>query len=1083
LIAEQLKLVIEAEVNRAISDLERMNKQAQKSRGGLTKLADKANKVGTAMTKYLTLPIAAAGVAAVKFAADMETQEVALTTMLGSAEKAADMMEDLQKFSASTPFQFDEIAKAGKMMIAFGESSEDVVDTLGMIGDVAAGLSIPLGELSEIYGKARVQGRLFAEDLNQLAGRGIPIFDELAKVMGVTAGEVKQLTSEGKVGFAELQEAFQNMTSEGGQFHNLTEALSQTMSAKLSTAIDNFQISAAELGKELLPIAKDILDRLTDMFKRFTDLDEGTKKFILTAAGIAALAGPITKITGLVLKLADAIKMSGILKLLGGLGASGLAAGAGIAGVAIAGGVAFAKGTEEAMGKSLQKIREIYETLIDKGMSVNQITKQLIDNNGQVAVGLARQSGLLDELLKKEIEQKENSKINLHYADMIDQEYEQSVELMQDIAKTGSELVEQSEDRANSETDITNQLTEQQKLVNSMSDQIKDTVDQDWARAQGLAIDLQQILTGGITKLGAVIGSEDTLGLERSLALAEELAEQLEFTDWMELTTGANTESAKQINTVRNALLDYISTLNNKIELQEKEKQAIEDYNKAIAEDEIPLVERLNELYDNRQELIIETSSGYVTLTGEVEKYVEMVDIVAKKLQLQNDEESDSLSLFTDAMKKRLKAIEDYNKAIAEDEIPISERLNELYDYNNELIMESTRSFVTYTGAVEDNAEAYAELLKMLEDAITLEERLVDEIDNKNEMIMESSRRFVTYTGSIEKSNTALEELSGFLSEYSDELFTLGADFAESLSDGFANGWDTAGQAIADAVKSTMINVAKSLGPEGQIFAVTLNALENLINGIAKLLHPITMKAKELTKVFTETFTTGFADSLARGENWADAQRTLNNMLKRMIVESMLEAVAFNERVKELSEELAYIFADGYDPEEDDAKIQQIKDQIETLYNETSELINDVFDDIFDVEQDISDARIETEEDTLDALKELHEERLRELERWADEEIYRYRHLLEQDAITWEQYINAVNNVLDQIGVNLPIPAESDEDYGFGGPGTGTPVLPPSGGGPVRSTTVINVTGEVFGIDDLKSRIDKITNDQLIKRR
>ena len=71
-------------------------------------------------------------------------------------------------------------------MIAFGEAADSVPDTLHRIGHISAGIQAPVNQIAELYGKARVQGRLFAEDINQPTGRGIPIIQELAKQFGIS---------------------------------------------------------------------------------------------------------------------------------------------------------------------------------------------------------------------------------------------------------------------------------------------------------------------------------------------------------------------------------------------------------------------------------------------------------------------------------------------------------------------------------------------------------------------------------------------------------------------------------------------------------------------------------------------------------------------------------------------------------------------------------------------------------------------------------------------------------------------------------------------------------------------------------
>lgn len=128
---------------------------------------------------------------------------------------------------------------------------------------MSAGVSQPIDEIANIYGKARVQGRLFAEDINQLTERGIPIIQELAKQFGVSEGEVKKLVESGQVGFPQLEQAFTDLTSEGGRFFNLMEAQSASVGGKLSNFADNFtkiQIAAFEAFGPALGGGLDLLN-------------------------------------------------------------------------------------------------------------------------------------------------------------------------------------------------------------------------------------------------------------------------------------------------------------------------------------------------------------------------------------------------------------------------------------------------------------------------------------------------------------------------------------------------------------------------------------------------------------------------------------------------------------------------------------------------------------------------------------------------------------------------------------------------------------------------------------------------------
>jgi len=219
----------------------------------ISSMGSRMSRLASGPMAMMTTGLAAMGATAgitgmLKMAADAEKTSVAFNVLTGSAAKGQKTLDELRQFAASTPFQFPELADAAKKLIAFGFESGEVTPELKKLGDVAAGLNIPIGELAEIYGKARVSGRLFMEDINQLAGRGIPIQAELAKQFGVSADEVRELVSSGQVNFGHLQRAIADLTGEGGKFAGLMEAQSNTLGGLWSTLSDNVGLQLTEIG-------------------------------------------------------------------------------------------------------------------------------------------------------------------------------------------------------------------------------------------------------------------------------------------------------------------------------------------------------------------------------------------------------------------------------------------------------------------------------------------------------------------------------------------------------------------------------------------------------------------------------------------------------------------------------------------------------------------------------------------------------------------------------------------------------------------------------------------------------------------
>ncbi len=229
----------------------------------------------------------------------MQQLQVALSTILQDKSKAEQLIADIVQFAAKTPFNLDDVATGAKQLLAYGSSADNVVNELSMLGDVASGLQIPIGQLIYLYGTLRTQGRAMTVDIRQFAGRGIPIYEELAKVLGVSKDQVGELVKEGKVGFKEVEQAFKNMTSEGGKFANLMESSAGTWPQRLSNIEDTLFQKMNEFGNKYKEVfefgigtAEDLVESLDDMLSIMGGLIAayGTYKAALITAAVAQKA-------------------------------------------------------------------------------------------------------------------------------------------------------------------------------------------------------------------------------------------------------------------------------------------------------------------------------------------------------------------------------------------------------------------------------------------------------------------------------------------------------------------------------------------------------------------------------------------------------------------------------------------------------------------------------------------------------------------------------------------------------------------------------------------------------------------------
>ena len=196
----------------------------------------------------------------IRLGKEMEMTRIAFNTMLGSAEKGAQTIAVLQKFADLTPFNNDEVIKSGRMLLNAGVATDQLTKKLTMIGDVASGVNQPLVDMVMIYTKAANQGKIQAEELQQLGERGVPILQQFSKMLGLSASEIMELGSKGKLTFDLLDEAFEQMTSEGGQYFNLMEKQSRSLGGKWSNLEAEFAKFATSIGEESIPGLTKALD-------------------------------------------------------------------------------------------------------------------------------------------------------------------------------------------------------------------------------------------------------------------------------------------------------------------------------------------------------------------------------------------------------------------------------------------------------------------------------------------------------------------------------------------------------------------------------------------------------------------------------------------------------------------------------------------------------------------------------------------------------------------------------------------------------------------------------------------------------
>lgn len=212
---------------------------------------------------------------------EFQQLEIAFTTLLGSEREAQSLMSQLTETAARTPFDLQSVTQGAKLLLAYGTEAGEVNETLTRLGDIASGLSVPLGDLVYLYGTTMTQGRMFTQDLRQFMGRGVPLAEELARQFGVTEDAVADLVGSGKVGAEEFKAAIWSLTDEGSKFGGLMAAQSASINGQWSNLGDSVQQAMNEIGKAAEPLFDAVLSGASVALENWESLGRA----LLEAAG------------------------------------------------------------------------------------------------------------------------------------------------------------------------------------------------------------------------------------------------------------------------------------------------------------------------------------------------------------------------------------------------------------------------------------------------------------------------------------------------------------------------------------------------------------------------------------------------------------------------------------------------------------------------------------------------------------------------------------------------------------------------------------------------------------------------------
>ena len=309
---------IDEEIKKTEKSIKKLDEPVKKTSGkfsSLGKIGKKALKgIGAAfigLTSAAGAGIAAVAKMGIEYNAQMQSYQTAFTTMLGDAEKAADLTDKLKTLAAHTPLAMTDLADASKTLLAFGSSAEKLPDQLKRLGDVAQGNAQALGTMATAFGRVQSNGYASLEEINMMIDQGFNPLQIIADKTGESMAEVRKRVSAGNVSFEELNDALITATESGGQFYNAMENQSKTFEGQMSTLKDNVSALTGTLTEDLFgSLAQDALPKVNEWVDELTTAaQEGGVEGAIEAAGVV-LTEAITELLNGAPKFVDtAVKL------------------------------------------------------------------------------------------------------------------------------------------------------------------------------------------------------------------------------------------------------------------------------------------------------------------------------------------------------------------------------------------------------------------------------------------------------------------------------------------------------------------------------------------------------------------------------------------------------------------------------------------------------------------------------------------------------------------------------------------------------------------------------------------------------
>lgn len=191
---------------------------------------------------------------------ELEQANIKFEVLLGSAEKAKELLGELTEYADTTPYGLDGLQKGAETMLGFGIAQEKILPNMKMLGDIAMGNEEKLAGLSLVYSQIQATGKLMGQDLLQLINQGFNPLQVISEQTGLSIGTLKEKMEKGAISAEMIEEAFRLATSESGRYYGMTEKMGESAGGKLSTMLDAFSAVVKKVGLRFAEWIKPLFD-------------------------------------------------------------------------------------------------------------------------------------------------------------------------------------------------------------------------------------------------------------------------------------------------------------------------------------------------------------------------------------------------------------------------------------------------------------------------------------------------------------------------------------------------------------------------------------------------------------------------------------------------------------------------------------------------------------------------------------------------------------------------------------------------------------------------------------------------------